>query len=116
MNKNKKTNQLISIIVPCYNEEETVEIFYEEVERVTRDLPYQFEYIYVNDGSKDQTVTRVKEISQKDSRVKLIDFSRNFGKEAAMLAGLEYSTGDAVVMMDVDLQDPPALLTQMIEY
>lgn len=116
MNKDERVQRLISIVVPCYNEEETVEIFYKEVERVTRDLSYEFEYIYVNDGSKDQTVTRVKEISQKDSRVKLVDFSRNFGKEAAMLAGLEYSSGDAVVMMDVDLQDPPALLPQMIEY
>lgn len=106
----------ISIIVPCYNEQETINRFYEEIRKVTDDIiGYQFEFIYVNDGSRDQTVSLVKQLHQKDRRVCLVDFSRNFGKEAAMLAGMEHSSGDAVVIMDVDLQDPPQLLPQMIE-
>lgn len=108
--------KLISIVVPCYNEEETVEVFYQQVEKVTKDLPYQFEYIYVNDGSRDLTDDKVKLLIIKDMRVKLINLSRNFGKESAMLAGLKYSSGDAVAIMDVDLQDPPELLPQMIKY
>lgn len=108
--------KLISIIVPCYNEQETVEHFYDEIIKVTDQIDYDFEFIYVNDGSKDQTVTLVKALRERDERVCLIDFSRNFGKEAAMLAGMEYSRGDAVVVMDVDLQDPPSLLPQMVKF
>lgn len=106
----------ISIIVPCYNEQETVNRFYEEIKRITDDiLGYTFEFIYVNDGSKDQTASFVKRLHNQDKRVCLIDFSRNFGKEAAMLAGMEQATGEAIVIMDVDLQDPPELLPQMIK-
>lgn len=108
--------KLISIIVPCYNEQETVEHFYDEIIKVTDQIDYDFEFIYVNDGSKDQTVALVKALRERDERVCLIDFSRNFGKEAAMLAGMEYSRGDAVVVMDVDLQDPPSLLPQMVKF
>lgn len=108
--------KLISIIVPCYNEQETVEHFYDEIIKVTDHIDYDFEFIYVNDGSKDQTVALVKALRERDERVCLIDFSRNFGKEAAMLAGMEYSRGDAVVVMDVDLQDPPSLLPQMVKF
>lgn len=108
-------NKKISIIVPCYNEQETVNRFYEEIKKVTDDIMrYVFEFIYVNDGSKDQTASLVKELHAKDERVCLVDFSRNFGKEAAMLAGMEQAQGDAVVIMDVDLQDPPELLPKMI--
>ena len=112
MNRNKK----LSIIVPCYNEQETVKCFYDEIIKVTNQISgYDFEFIYVNDGSKDQTVPFIKQLREQDDRVCLIDFSRNFGKEAAMLAGLEHSSGEVVVIMDVDLQDPPQLLPQMIK-
>lgn len=108
--------KLISIIVPCYNEQETVERFYEEIIKVTNEINgYEFEFVYVNDGSKDQTVPLIKASREKDERVCLIDFSRNFGKEAAMLAGMEYARGEAVVIMDVDLQDPPELLPKMVK-
>ena len=110
------SRKLISIVVPCYNEEETVRLFYQEVQTVIQNLNYEFEYLYVNDGSIDCTEKKVRELMLLDQRVKLIDFSRNFGKEAAMLAGLQYAKGDAVVIMDVDLQDPPSLLPKMIYY
>ena len=112
MNRNKK----ISIIVPCYNEQETVKCFYDEIIKVTSRISgYEFEFIYVNDGSKDQTDPLIKQLRKQDDRVCLIDFSRNFGKEAAMLAGMEHACGEAVVIMDVDLQDPPELLPKMIK-
>lgn len=107
---------IISVIIPCYNEQETVNRFYKEIKRVTDDiLDYSFEFIYVNDGSKDPTASLVKELHVKDERVCLVDFSRNFGKEAAMLAGMELAQGDAIVIMDVDLQDPPELVPKMIK-
>ena len=102
--------------MPCYNEQETVKCFYDEIIKVTNQISgYDFEFIYVNDGSKDQTVPFIKQLREQDDRVCLIDFSRNFGKEAAMLAGMEHSSGEVVVIMDVDLQDPPQLLPQMIK-
>ena len=104
----------ISIIVPCYNEEQAIPYFYEEITKVAKEMKNDFEFIFVNDGSKDKTIEIVKEYAKKDKRVKFIHFSRNFGKEAAMYAGLELSTGDYVAIMDADLQDPPALLPQMV--
>lgn len=104
----------ISIIVPSYNEEEAIPLFYKEIDKVSKDMSIDFEFIFVNDGSKDKTLEIVKELSKKDKRVKYIHFSRNFGKEAAMMAGLEYSSGDYVAIMDADLQDPPALLPEML--
>lgn len=104
----------ISIIVPSYNEEEAIPLFYKEIDKVSKDMSVDFEFIFVNDGSKDKTIEIVKELSKKDKRVKYIHFSRNFGKEAAMMAGLEYSNGDYVAIMDADLQDPPALLPEML--
>lgn len=109
----------LSVIVPCYNEQETVEDFYNEFIKnqdyfKTKEL--DFEILYVNDGSKDKTVEKIKELHEKDSRVHLISFSRNFGKEAAMYAGLQKSKGDYVVIMDVDLQDPPSLLPEMFDW
>ena len=104
----------ISIIVPSYNEEEAIPLFYKEIDKVSKDMSVDFEFIFVNDGSKDKTIEIVKELSKKDKRVKYIHFSRNFGKEAAMMAGLEYSSGDYVAIMDADLQDPPALLPEML--
>ncbi len=105
----------ISVIVSCYNEEEALPLFYEEMERVRKQdfEDMDFEYIFVDDGSKDKTLQEMKELRKKDNKVRYISFSRNFGKEAAMYAGLEASTGDYVTLMDADLQDPPALLRQM---
>ncbi len=107
---------LLSVIVPCYNEEENVDCFYEELMKLQ---PFfekeglEVEILYVDDGSRDRTVEEVKELRQRDERVHLISFSRNFGKEAGIYAGLQKAKGDYVVMMDADLQDPPALLPEM---
>ncbi len=107
--------KLISIIVPCYNEQEVLPIFYKEITRVAADMAgYDFEFIFVDDGSKDETLSECKKLAESDERVKYVSFSRNFGKEAAMYAGLEKSCGDMVAIMDADLQDPPALLAQMV--
>lgn len=104
----------ISIIVPCYNEEQAIPFFYDEITKVAENLKKDFEFIFVNDGSSDKTIDTIKEYAKKDKRVKYINFSRNFGKEAAMYAGLELSSGDYVAIMDADLQDPPSLLPEMI--
>lgn len=104
----------ISIIVPCYNEQETVETFYKTICGVANDMnAVDFEYIFVDDGSSDKTLSILKNLAGQDSRVKYIAFSRNFGKEGAMYAGMKNSSGDYVVIMDVDLQDPPSLLPEM---
>ena len=104
----------ISIIVPCYNEEQALPFFYQEIDKVSKELKeLNFELIFVNDGSKDKTLEVLKEYHKKDKRVRYISFSRNFGKEAAMYAGLEHSKGDYVTIMDADLQDPPSLLKEM---
>lgn len=104
----------ISIIVPCYNEEQAIPFFYDEITKIVEEMKNNFEFIFINDGSKDKTIEVIKQYSKKDKRVKYIHFSRNFGKEAAMLAGLKLSTGDYVAIMDADLQDPPSLLPQML--
>lgn len=109
--------KLLSAIVPCYNEQENVEDFYVEFlknETYFQQHDMDFEILYVNDGSKDRTVEEIKKLHEKDSRVRLVSFSRNFGKEAAMYAGLQKSKGDYAVIMDVDLQDPPSLLPEML--
>ena len=106
----------ISVIVPCYNEEESMPLFYEEICKVADSFKHVgFEFIFVNDGSRDRTLSIARELSSKDKRVRYISFSRNFGKEAAILAGLEYSVGDYVAIMDADLQDPPSLLHEMYD-
>lgn len=106
----------ITVIVPCYNEEEALHYYYEEMSRVmTLMNQYDFELLFVNDGSKDHTLQVIKELVNKDERVRYISFSRNFGKEAAMYAGFENSTGDYVCLMDADLQDPPKLLPEMVK-
>jgi len=110
---------LLSVIVPCYNEEESVELFYEELMKNAsffNEKGLELELLYVNDGSTDKTAEEVKKLCGQDERVHLLSFSRNFGKEAAMFAGLENVNGDYVVMMDVDLQDPPSLLPEMFSY
>ena len=105
----------ISLVVPCYNEEEVIKIFYAEIQKIKKDFKnVTFEIIFVNDGSKDKTLELMRELSKNDD-VRYVSFSRNFGKEAAMYAGLEASTGDYIAIMDADLQDPPALLKEMYE-
>ena len=108
----------ISVVVSCYNEEKALPLFYEEMERVRKqdfNDDIEFEYIFVNDGSKDKTLEIIKLLSKRDSKVKYISFSRNFGKESAMLAGLKAATGDYITLMDADLQDPPSLLREMYD-
>ena len=110
---------LLSVIVPCYNEEENVPYFYEELMKLTpffEEKKLTLELIYVDDGSKDGTVGEIKKLNDKDERVKLVSFSRNFGKESAIFAGFTKAKGDYVVMMDADLQDPPSLLPKMFRY
>ena len=111
--------KLLSVIVPCYNEEETVADFYTEFMKNKeffdkKELDY--EIIYIDDGSKDKTVEEIKKLHDMDEKVHMVSFSRNFGKEAAMFAGFEHAKGDYIVTMDVDLQDPPALLPEMFGY
>ena len=108
----------ISVVVSCYNEEKALPLFYKEIERVRKqdfENIVDFEYIFVNDGSKDKTLDIIKQLRAIDDKVRYVSFSRNFGKEAAMFAGLEASTGDYVTLMDADLRDPPALLKQMYD-
>lgn len=107
----------ISVIVPCYNEEEAIPFFYRKIAMVTEDMSdYDFEIIFVNDGSYDSTLDVIHKLAGEDTRVKYLDFSRNFGKEAAIYAGLSHATGDYGVIMDADLQDPPELLPEMMNY
>lgn len=111
---NKKT---ISIVVPCYNEQESVSIFYKEIVKLFENnlTDYNYELIYINDGSKDNTLKEILKISEGDENVKYISFSRNFGKESALYAGLENATGDYIAVMDVDLQDPPEMIIDMVK-
>lgn len=105
----------ISVIVPCFNEEEALPIFYEEVTKVFNKMACAYELILVNDGSKDKTLSKIKQFASIDDHVKYISFSRNFGKESAMYAGFCNSKGEYVAVMDADMQDPPSLLPQMLE-
>lgn len=112
-------NNLISIIVPCYNEEAAIPYFYDAItqqsELMREKFGVEFEYLFINDGSRDKTLDVLKKYAELDLRVKYISFSRNFGKEAAMYAGLKNAEGSYVAIMDVDLQDPPHMLTEMYE-
>lgn len=112
--------KLISVVVPCYNEQESLPLFYDEITRVAGEMssnnPLEFEFLFVNDGSKDDTLKLLREYSEKDGRVRYVSFSRNFGKEAAMYAGLKNAKGDYVVVMDADLQHPPKFLPEMYGY
>ena len=105
----------LSIVVPVYNEEESIEIFIKEVEEKTKSLPLEKIFYFVNDGSTDKTLKIIKKLAEKRDDIQYISFSRNFGKEAALLAGLEVAVGDFVTIMDVDLQDPPEMLPEMFE-
>ncbi|ANZ69926.1 glycosyltransferase family 2 protein [Pediococcus claussenii] len=104
----------LSVVVPVYNEEETVNIFYNEFQKVTEKINYETELWFIDDGSKDNTLEEIRRLNNKDNTVHYVSFSRNFGKEAGLLAGLERAKGDLVAVMDVDLQDPPELLPKMI--
>ena len=110
---------LLSIVVPCYNEQEALPYFYKEICRVAEEMKSShgadFEFIFVDDGSKDKTLSIARELHKQDARVRYISFSRNFGKEAGILAGLRAAKGDYVAMMDADLQDPPSLLPSMLD-
>ena len=105
----------LSIIVPCYNEEESIPLFYNETIQVLHSVNISYEILFINDGSKDNTLSILKEIANKDENVKYFSFSRNFGKEAAMYAGFYNAKGDFVAVMDADLQDPPNLLPRMLK-
>ena len=108
--------KLLTLVVPSYNEEEAIPLFYEEALRVEKELTdIDIEYLFVDDGSRDETMRVVKELNAKDTRVHYVSFSRNFGKEAAIYAGLENAAGDYVAILDADLQDPPSLLPEMLE-
>ena len=104
----------VSIIVPCYNEEESIPLFYKEIRKVFSKINYKLELIFINDGSKDKTLELIKNLSKEDKEANYISLSRNFGKEAAMWAGLKHSTGDYITIMDCDLQDPPTLIPEML--
>lgn len=111
--------KLLSVIVPCYNEEENISYFYEELlkqENALAERDIVLELIYVDDGSKDKTAEEVRRLHEKDGRVHMVSFSRNFGKEAGIYAGLRKAAGDYAVLMDADLQDPPSLLPEMLRY
>lgn len=112
--------ELISVVVPCFNEEESLPLFYAEITKVASEMaeknPLEFEFLFVDDGSKDKTVGILRQLSANDKRVRYISFSRNFGKEAAMLAGLKGANGDYVVILDADLQHPPRFLSEMYGY
>jgi glycosyltransferase involved in cell wall biosynthesis len=113
--------KLISVVVPCYNEQEVLPMFYDEIIKVSDAMKKEhndidFEFLFINDGSKDRTLEIFRELADKDKRVRYISFSRNFGKESGMYAGLKNCKGDFVVVMDADLQHPPAFLPQMYNY
>lgn len=107
----------ITIMVPCYNEEESLPFLIERLNKVMDEMKqYEFEILFVNDGSKDKTIELIKAYREKDKRICYVDFARNFGKEIAMIAGVDYATGDAMIFMDADLQDPPELIPELIKY
>lgn len=110
------SKEKISIIVPCYNEEESLPIFYKEIDKISKEMKVvDFEFLFINDGSRDKTLNILREMAEKDKRVRYISFSRNFGKEAGMWAGLENTTGDFVAIMDADMQDPPSKVKEMYD-
>ena len=107
----------ISIIIPAYNEEESLPMLRDRIEKLMNSMEnYEFEILFVNDGSKDRTIEIIKKMREEDTRFNYVDFSRNFGKEIAMIAGLDYATGDCVIFMDADLQDPPELIPELVKY
>lgn len=111
------TKKLVTIIIPAYNEEDVLPILFSRLDRFAQEnSTYLYEFLFVNDGSRDRTLEMIQEQAKTDKRVSYVNFSRNFGKETAMLAGFDYAKGDAVVNIDADLQDPPELITEMLKY
>lgn len=109
--------KLITILVPAYNEQEVLFMLYERLTNLIKKIPnYNFEILFVNDGSKDNTLSIITKLRESDNRICYVNLSRNYGKETAMIAGLDYSKGDAVIIIDADLQDPPELIPEMIKY
>ena len=107
----------VSVLVPCYNEEASLPLLYAELTKLMdAEGKYDWELLFVNDGSKDRTMEIIRKLHDSDSRISYLDLSRNFGKENAMLAGFDYVTGDCMIILDADLQDPPSLIPQMLEY
>ena len=107
----------VTILIPCYNEEQSLPLLYQELSSlIDSHQAYDWEILFVNDGSKDNTIHLIKQLSHQDNRIAYVDLSRNFGKEAAMLAGFDYATGDCMVIMDADLQHPPHLIPEMLKY
>ena len=115
--KGEKNMKKISVVIPVYNEENVLQISYNKIKGILENIEqYNYEMIFVNDGSKDRTLEMLEYISRKNENIKVISFSRNFGHQAAVTAGIKYSTGDAVVIIDADLQDPPELIPEMIKF
>jgi len=111
------TRKKISLLIPVYNEQEVLRHLYERISKLAGETPhYDFEFLFVNDGSRDNTLEMIKKYAEEDSRISYVNLSRNFGKETAMIAGLDHVTGDATVIIDADLQDPPELVPRMISY
>ncbi len=107
----------ITIIVPCYNEQEVIDLFYPTVqEHVTKIPDCKFNYVFVNDGSRDKTLEKLRKLSEAHDEVTYLSLSRNFGKESAMMAGIDYADGDAVIIMDADLQHPPERIAEMVKW
>lgn len=106
--------KIVTILIPCYNEEASLPLLYEKLAELGADSRYGWEFLFINDGSKDRTLSQIKELAAKDDRVRYISLSRNFGKENAMLAGFDLAKGDCMVIMDADLQHPPTLVPEMI--
>ena len=108
---------LVSIVVPCFNEQESLPHFYESVTEIIAPLSqYHWEILFIDDGSRDKTLSIIRDLADKDDRISFVSLSRNFGKENAMLAGFDYVKGDCMVLMDADLQDPPSLIPDMLKF
>ncbi len=108
-------NEKLTLIVPVYNEQETLDLFYNETERVLKDIDIMIEYLFIDDGSKDNSLNIIHKLADKDERIHYVSFSRNFGKEAAIYAGLKNAAGDYITILDADLQDPPSLIPEMLQ-
>ena len=104
----------LSVVVSVYNEEAALEQFYLETSRVLEQIDWEYELLFINDGSRDNSLGILRDLSERDSRVEIVSFSRNFGHEAAMIAGIDYATGDGIICMDADLQHPPACIPEII--
>ena len=111
----EKQKKILSVVTPVYNEEENIDEFYSRVLKATQDLNLELEIIYINDGSHDNTIEIINRQSEKDNRIAVSDLSRNFGKEIALTAGLDYASGDAVIVIDSDLQDPPEVIPELVK-